>query len=109
MGSCPVNLLNTEADSTVHFCNTGECSWHDFAKEIVQYVSSDIVIEAMTTDQLNRPAQRPAYSVLDTTLYSEYTGHQPATWRDALSRYMTRRNSLNHNANSMPVKTGEKT
>lgn len=105
-----VKLLNTRANSTIHFCNAEKCSWYDFAKEIVQYVSNDILVETMTSEQLHQSAQRPAYSVLDTSLYFEYTGHQPATWRDALSRYMTERNSLhqNRNANITPVNTGDK-
>lgn len=84
-----INLLNQDATETVHFCNSGICSWYDFAREIVGYASNDVTVEPIQSDQLDRPARRPAYSVLETSKYVELTGQTPASWQDALSRYMT--------------------
>ena len=87
-----VNLLNQNATGTVHFCNHGTCSWYDFACEIVSYASNEVTVDPMHSDQLDRPARRPAYSVLDTSNYVELTGLTPALWQDALLRYMTEKN-----------------
>lgn len=69
---------------TFHFCNAGACSWHEFASEILRLAGSEVPVLPMTTGELNRPAPRPAYSVLGTDRFAEHTGVRPRAWRDAL-------------------------
>ncbi len=83
-----VRLLDAWALGTFHFANSGQCSWFEFAKEIVKQAGIDAPVQPITSEQLNRPARRPAYSVLDTSRYVELTGHVPAPWQDALGRYL---------------------
>lgn len=82
-----LRLLDAGARGTVHFANTGACTWFDFAREIVRLAGADTDVAAISTDELKRPASRPAYSVLDTSRYETMTGQAPADWRDALERY----------------------
>jgi dTDP-4-dehydrorhamnose reductase len=42
----------------------------------------------MTSSELNRPARRPAYSVLDCSRLAEVRGRPLPSYKDALSRYL---------------------
>jgi dTDP-4-dehydrorhamnose reductase len=82
-----VNLLDIDAEGTFHFANEGQCSWFEFAQAILRQAGLDVSVEPITSEQLNRPARRPAYSVLDLALYVETTRSSPPTWTDALDGY----------------------
>lgn len=84
-------LLDAEASGTVHFCNSGQCSWHGFAEEIVRLRGLSVPVGTMTSDALNRPAKRPPYSVLDTSSFTRWTGTIPRPWTDALGAYLRER------------------
>ncbi|MGB9184025.1 MAG: dTDP-4-dehydrorhamnose reductase [Solirubrobacteraceae bacterium] len=70
----------------LHVSAAGECSWFDFAREIVAARSLDCQVAPCTTAQFPRPAPRPAYSVLR----SERGSVAPTLphWRDGLSAYL---------------------
>jgi dTDP-4-dehydrorhamnose reductase len=89
-----LRLLDAGASGTVHFCNAEPCAWHEFAVRILAEAGYDLPVARTTSDALNRPARRPAYSVLDTASYTEATGQLPTAWRDALTRYFTQRRVL---------------
>ena len=82
-----IRLLDAGARETVHFANAGQCSWFEFACEIVRQAGLDAPVRAIRSEELDRPARRPPYSVLDTAGYTKLTGHEPALWQDALRRY----------------------
>lgn len=70
---------------TYHFCNAGACSWHEFASEILRLAACRTPVLPMSTRELNRPAPRPAYSVLCTDELTDQTGLRPRPWREALA------------------------
>ena len=47
-----------------HVAADGECTWADFAEAIFEEVGLDCRVRRISTDELDRPARRPAYSVL---------------------------------------------
>jgi dTDP-4-dehydrorhamnose reductase len=50
---------------TYHATSSGQCSWFDFAREVVTADGLDpAIVKPTTSDQFVRPAPRPAYSVL---------------------------------------------
>jgi dTDP-4-dehydrorhamnose reductase len=66
----------------------GRCSWYDFAIEIFRQAGADCRVLSMTSDMLDRPAPRPAYSVL----ISEH--EHPVTlpeWHRGLADYLAER------------------
>jgi dTDP-4-dehydrorhamnose reductase len=71
----------------LHVTAAGECSWFDFAREIVAARSLDCQVAPCTTAEFPRPATRPAYSVLR----SERGSLAPILphWRDGLSAYLS--------------------
>jgi dTDP-4-dehydrorhamnose reductase len=49
---------------TWHLAAEGECTWAEFARGIFQEAGLDTRVREITTEELGRPAPRPAYSVL---------------------------------------------
>ncbi len=98
-------LLDVGATGTVHYCNAGPCSWHEFAVEIVRQAGIDVTVAPITSDVLDRPALRPACSVLDTTSYTSLTGNQPRSWRAALTGYFAERDAAHAARGDSPTRS----
>lgn len=84
-----VRMLDAEARGTFHFANSGQCSWFQFAEEILRQAGIDACVHPIMSEQLDRPAGRPACSVLNLGRYVKLAGQTPAPWQDALMRYLT--------------------
>lgn len=85
-----VGLCRENATGIVHVTNAGDCTWFDFAREIVTGAGLSAEIRPTTTEQMARPAPRPAYSVLSSTSLHAY-GIEIPSWQNALSRYLKER------------------
>jgi dTDP-4-dehydrorhamnose reductase len=86
-----IGRLAAESDSArgiFHYADADECSWFDFASEIVRAAGAETRVEPVTSDQFPRPAKRPAYSVLSTERYERLTGVTPESWREGLREYL---------------------
>ena len=59
-----VELSRTRPAGVVHVAGGGACSWFEFATEIVARAGLDCEVEPCSTEEMPRPATRPAYSVL---------------------------------------------
>ena len=68
----------------VHFTNAGQCSWYDFACEIVKTTSSSCAVVPITTADYPTRALRPAFSVLSLKSLEPY-GIKPRSWLEALT------------------------
>ncbi len=68
----------------VHVAGGGECSWYEFAREIVAGSGVRCEVRPCTTADMPRPATRPAYSVLR----SERDAPVLPDWRDGLADYV---------------------
>lgn len=88
LAGCLLRIMQANARGIVNIAASGHCTWHQFAAEIVADTKPGIPIEKLTTAQLNFPATRPAYSVLDTALYTKLTGHKPPAWQAGLAEYL---------------------
>ncbi len=72
-----------------HVTNRGRCSWYEFARAIVQYADlNDVGIQPISTEKLDRPAVRPAWSVLDCRKFEAASGMTLPPWRSALKDYL---------------------
>jgi dTDP-4-dehydrorhamnose reductase len=47
-----------------HLAADGDCTWADFAEAIFEEAGLACRVRRITTEELGRPAQRPAYAVL---------------------------------------------
>jgi dTDP-4-dehydrorhamnose reductase len=60
-----IAMIDTEHTGIFHSTCEGFCSWYDFTVEIVRAYNLGVPVEPCTTAEYPRPAQRPAYSVLE--------------------------------------------
>jgi dTDP-4-dehydrorhamnose reductase len=88
LASALLKLCQADARGIVHITNSGDCTWFDFAAEIVSKSGLATKVKPVTTAEFPRPAKRPAYSVLSPDSLHAYNIHMPE-WRDALHRYLT--------------------
>jgi dTDP-4-dehydrorhamnose reductase len=72
----------------LHLAAGGQCSWCEFAREIVARSGAQCRVSPCTTAEFPRPAPRPAYSVLR----SERGDAAPVLphWRDGLIEFLAR-------------------
>jgi dTDP-4-dehydrorhamnose reductase len=87
LASALVQLCRASARGIVHVTNSGNCTWYEFAKEIVRVSELPAVVKPVTTAEFPRPARRPAYSVLSPDSLHAYNVRMPE-WQDALRRYL---------------------
>jgi dTDP-4-dehydrorhamnose reductase len=87
LASALVKLCRASAHGIVHVTNSGNCSWYEFAAEIVRQSGMPAKVKPVTTAEFPRPARRPAYSVLSPDSLHAYNIHMPE-WQDALRRYL---------------------
>jgi dTDP-4-dehydrorhamnose reductase len=85
-----IQLCHKAATGIVHVTNAGDCSWFQFASEIVQRAGLSTQVRPTSTQQMARPAPRPAYSVLSAKSRQRY-GLEMPDWHDALGRYLNER------------------
>ena len=72
-----------------HVTNRGRCSWYEFAGRILQYAGKgEVTVRPIRTDNLSRPAVRPAWSVLSCRKFSKATGRSMKFWHIALRDYL---------------------
>jgi len=85
-----VQLCRRDASGIVHVTNAGDCSWFEFAQEIVSGAGLATVVRPVSSQQMARPAPRPSYSVLSATRLRAL-GIEMPSWRNALRRYLEER------------------
>jgi dTDP-4-dehydrorhamnose reductase len=85
-----VGLAGREDWGLRHVAAGGECSWNGFAREIFERAGVSCRVIAGTTEELGRPAPRPAHAVLR----SERPGAPVLPhWRSGLDRYLVERSA----------------
>lgn len=88
-------LLARNVAGIVHLTNDGTCTWHEFAQTILAMAGiTDVAVQPISTAELQRPAPRPAYSVLDLARFAAMTGQRPRHWKQGLQEYFEERNGI---------------
>jgi dTDP-4-dehydrorhamnose reductase len=83
-------LCKKNADGIVHATNAGDCTWFEFAQEIVRGADLATIVRPVSSAQMARPAPRPTYSVLSPTSLQAF-GVEIPSWQYALRRYLKQR------------------
>jgi dTDP-4-dehydrorhamnose reductase len=83
-----LGLLERGVTGLVHLAGAGKVSWNAYATEVFRQAEVDCRVEAASTDQLDRPAPRPAWSVLESA--REDVLPLPP-WQDGLAGYLAAR------------------
>ncbi|MHC4428349.1 MAG: dTDP-4-dehydrorhamnose reductase [Planctomycetota bacterium] len=83
-----IELLEAGATGIVHVANRGGCSRYDLAAEAVRRAGLADQVELRERPAPTGVAARPAYSVLDTSRFTELTGQKTRPWQDAVRDYV---------------------
>lgn len=83
-----LKIAFTDEYGIYHCTGKGECSWYDFADRIVEYSKISCGISPITSDKLNRSANRPEYSSLDNMMLRCTIGDNMREWQVALKSFI---------------------
>lgn len=85
-----LDLAASEGDPGIyHGANEGSCSWYQFAREVLDLAGmAEVPISRISSTELDRPAPRPAYSILDCSRLTRLRGQCLPDYRDALRRFL---------------------
>ena len=67
-----------------HFCNTGYCSWFEFAEEIFKINNISTILIPVSSNDYKSKANRPNFSVLSSDKIKNKYRFAIPTWKDAL-------------------------
>lgn len=86
-----VELVRRDARGTFHASSRGDITWLDFAQEIFLQAGIDIAVEGQTTEELGRPAPRPAFSTLNVEKLEREVARACPSWKDCVSQHLEAR------------------
>jgi len=88
------DLAAADVTGVVHATNSATCTWFGFAKAILRITGrDDVEVVPIATEEIDRPAPRPRYSVLSLARLEEVLGWTPRPWDEAVVDYLARRSS----------------
>ena len=90
LASAIVQLCHANAEGVIHATNSGDCTWYDFAREILKLAGCATKVFPTTSDKFVRAAARPRYSVLSPASLLAY-GISMRPWKLTLPYYLTER------------------
>lgn len=81
-------LLTQQAYGTYHMTNIGECSWFQFATEVLRLNNVTAEVTPVSTQEFGAKAARPPYSVLDNTRMRALGIEEFRPWQQALADFI---------------------
>jgi len=81
-------LVKAGVQGILHVTNSGDCTWHELACEALRLAGrSNVRVHPITTEESNRAAPRPKFSVLSGSRLRLYGVEMPS-WQEALAEYV---------------------
>jgi dTDP-4-dehydrorhamnose reductase len=82
-------LIKSERYGLYHIANEGEVSWYQFTQLILDCRSiTGVQVIPITTDELDRPAERPSYSALQNFCLNQSGLFKMRSFEDSLEEYL---------------------
>ncbi|GAH53942.1 unnamed protein product, partial [marine sediment metagenome] len=85
------SLITHNLFGIYHISNSGSCSWYEFAQEILRVKGYGLRVKGISSEELNWPAKRPRFSILDNGRYIKIIGEPLKSWQEALREYLKTR------------------
>ncbi|EOR24554.1 dTDP-4-dehydrorhamnose reductase [Clostridium sartagoforme AAU1] len=83
-----LKLIETDEYGVYHCTGKGECSWYDFATEIMKLAERNCKVNPCTSEEYKNmypnSAKRPEYSSLDNMMLRCTVGDEMRDWKEAL-------------------------
>ena len=91
LASAVISIINSKIFSETvqlsgifHYSNGGECSWYDFAKEIVSISGIKCIINPLSSKDYPQDAARPKQVLLNKRKIQDFFGLEIIFWKDSL-------------------------
>ena len=81
-------LVEREANGLFHLTNSGECSWFEFAREIVELARLRVRMEPIWSEMAEQRVRRPCYSALASVRLAKVGVKPMRPWKEALKDYL---------------------
>lgn len=91
LASAILDLIKTDAYGLYHATNSGDCSWFEFASEIMRLSYLKVKVSPITTADYGARARRPSYSVLNCNKLERVLGWKMPSWQEAVANYLMER------------------
>ena len=82
-------LVDAGCAGTFHAVSAGNCTWYEFAVEILRLADISAQASPVTSEEFFDGVRRPPYSVLDCSQFEQATGESIPSWKDGLRDYLT--------------------
>lgn len=82
------HLMHMRVTGIYHAAGEGACTWLEYGSEILKLSKVQKEVIPIGFDELNRPAKRPAYSVLSNSKLKK-TGFEMREWRAGLENFLS--------------------
>ena len=82
-------LANSGRYGLYQITNGGQTSWFGFAEKIFELMGLTPSLAPISSDELDAPARRPAFSVLENRALVEAGLEKLRSWEEALAAYLT--------------------
>lgn len=83
-----LKLIETEEYGIYHCTGKGECTWYEFAKEIMKLSKKKCIVYPCTSEEYKTSARRPEYSSLDNMMLRCTIGDEMREWKVALKSFI---------------------
>lgn len=83
------SMIVTEKYGVYQVSNEGECSWYEFAKEIMKQAKKETIVNPITAAEYPARAKRPKNSCFSKKELDANGFSRLPHWKDALTRYLT--------------------
>ena len=88
-------ILGLKMKGIVHATGSGDCTWYEFAREIVSLMGATARVQPISTEESKRAARRPAYAVLANAVLDGH-GIRLPQWKDAVARFVRESKTVAH-------------
>lgn len=89
-----LELIQTRHYGLYHMTNEGQCTWHEFARAIFEFLGRTPPLRAVTSQEYGSRARRPPYSVLENRRAKDIGLSDFSHWKDALRAYLAAKGFL---------------
>jgi len=83
-----IKLVERNARGIFHASSRGDITWFDFAEEIFRQAGKEIKVLRQTTQELARPAPRPAYSTFCLDKLENFLGERCITFQEGTTQHL---------------------
>ena len=85
-----LKLIETEEYGVYHCTGENECTWYDFASEIMELAAKECIVNPCTSAEFKTVAKRPEYSSLQNMMIENTIGDEMRDWKVALKSFIAK-------------------